>query len=433
MKKIYLLSCAFLLSLTGCGKKDNSGNKSSGSAEDDSPLLREDVLKWVEEGNYTVDITSSYYDEGSENDADIIRKRLKKADSLVEVQEEVATEETISFQPQRFINFTDAKNPIVIEEAGYPLYIEREDPIWYVAPEYEVNLLNYILDVFFDGERRVFDFINKGELMWELHDFNYHVENQIEENYNATLDVKVTSKYVESIKFDFIDTRDSDIPFHAKFEYEFDKIGETFVNLPTTINDIYDTLLDKVDKLEAKRNYTATINIESNNEENNKTFDIQVQYVGDTVQVCKKDRAGDIYGKAFIDEDGEHFYLYRLTPTSQYAITEVDYEEFTEVFSAFYSANGFSPYVINENPVDEAYIISETPIVREDLISLKDMENETTSSYYNFHFGEDGIISSFDTGFNAEFESQAIQIALTITLSAVGDTEFPMPSGTSTN
>ena len=61
------------------------------------------------------------------------------------------------------------------------------------------------------------------------------------------------------------------------------------------------------------------------------------------------------------------------------------------------------------------------------------MENETTSGYYNFHFGEDGIISSFDTGFNAEFESQAFQIALTITLSAVGDTEFPMPSGTSTN
>ena len=205
MKKIYLLSCAFLLALTGCGKKDNSENKSSGSVEDDSPLLREDVLKWVEEGNYTVDITSSYYDEGSENDADIIRKRLKKADSLVEVQEEVATEETISFQPQRFINFTDVNNPIVIEEAGYPLYIEREDPIWYVAPEYEVNLLNYILDVFFDGERRVFDFINKGELMWELNDFNYHVENQIEENYMATLDVKVTSKYVESIKFDFID------------------------------------------------------------------------------------------------------------------------------------------------------------------------------------------------------------------------------------
>ncbi len=251
MKKIYLLPCVLFLALTGCKSNKNS-NKSD--KERTEPLTEAEIIELLTTGSYTVDITDSYYDEGEEEEADVIEYRLLKEGLKFESQQFVEEEESDHFEPVAYLDIRDVEH---LYEFRY--YENYED--WARYEITEEDLEEIYEEIFIEV-----DFINKfvgvQEATWGLNNNVYHgellVEDENKGNHTYIIDVKVTTQYVEDILVQIID----EDKFHEDYHFVFSKWDATVVELPYTLEQLFEEMVRYDEKTLEVASYRESQKIE---------------------------------------------------------------------------------------------------------------------------------------------------------------------------
>lgn len=422
MKKYYLVSFAFLLALTGC-----KGGEKKGSIEP-SALTPEEAFAWAKDGNYTVDITGSYYIEG-DDEADVIKVRFKKDDMKVEVLEGEETEDDWEFVTDCIYDFTDPLNTHYYGIAGRPIDVDYEGNIWYQDDDFGGEQIDYFSELLFEDEQSYNFFTACLNASWELDGFTYRVESKIEDNVTARFTVVVNTSYIESMKMEFIEKDNSDSPFHSEYEYIFSHIGETIVDIPITINDVYDTIDGMMEKLTSSRSYTITYTVTGNYPGvPNDTVSVDVVIFGDEFHLRKASAEGDIYGRYVPATDEQEAIYYEYCPVDGgYSRVTLDYSEFSTVFRGFISPKNLGTYNLKEsNPIDEAYCLLEVPTLTNERVMLKESApNGFTSLVYEMD--ENGLPTRIVGRMESTVDDVTSYVNYDIALTNIGGFDFTLP------
>ena len=425
MKKIYLLSCTFLLALTGC----KEGNKQGSGSAEPSALTPQEAFLWIKEGNYTVDITVSYYDEGGEKD--IIESRIKKDEMKFELMDLYASEGHQQYVTYKMYDYTLADRAYCYEIAK-TLDEEEEDEknIWY--RERVEDDVDYLGEVLFQDEELETFVTGFENAKWDIDGYTYSGESELDENYVFKFEIKVNTSYIESIKVEFIDSRKGgEAAFHTDYEYAFSHVGETIVKLPVTVNDIYDAVDEMMDKLHDARSYELECVVESNIPDAPVgTYDVKVEIVGDEYHVSRETPDGVIVGRYEPETEDETATFTVYLPTDDgYTSEIVNRNQFYNNY--FYGFN--TPYELGSvnfsytDPADEAYWLCAVPILTNERIALLEEGPETAITYI-YKRNENGLPTEIVSQMSGrDTQGQVYYVDITISISHIGDTEVPMP------
>ncbi len=422
MKKIYLLSCTFLLALTGC----NEANKGSGSGEP-SALTPQEALSWIKEGNYTVDITVSYYDEGGEKD--ILKDRVKKDEMKFELQDLEGDENAAIYITDKMYDCTLMDEAWCYQIAGTPSEDEEEN-IWYRTAFDNEN--DYMSEILFQDKDMATFIAGFETANWDIDGYTYSGESELEENFVFKFEVKVNTSYIENIKVEFVDSRKEQAnPFHTDYEYAFSRVGETVVTLPVTVNDAYDAIDGMMDKLVNARSYEMTSTTETNvPEAPSGTYTIKVDIVGDEYHVSRETADGIIVGRyePATSERPEIFTVY-LPSDNGYTSETVDYNAFMgDYFYGFATPHKLgTTNFIYADPVDEAYCLAENPTVTNEAVTIHE-QTSNVNALYGYKMDANGLPTEIilQATLN-DGEGHNYHTNITISFSHIGDTEVPMP------